>query len=433
MILIYHMLTTFLLLLVLPVLPLVWLISAKRRANLLQRMGLFTGIPLKKPGEYRIWVHALSVGEVNSAVPFVTGLKKKRPKENILFTASTRTGFETARRLMSPEKGGAPVSALGYFPFDVWICVLAVVFRARPDLVCLVETDLWPGFLSIMKLRRIPVVLVNARLSPRSLTGYRRLGSFSTLFFSGLSHVMAQTSKDADGFEELGISKDRISITGNMKFDRPGRDITRSTRQMLEKKMGVRTGQKVWIAGSTHQGEESVVVEAFDGIRKTCPGLKVIIAPRDPKRTRQLLRELPIAPYAAACFSDPEPERIKADILFIDVLGELALAYAVCDFAFIGGSLVEQGGHNPLEPAMFGKPLVFGPHMTDFREIENLLMDAGGAARVRNARELLHKGELILADTGLCESMGEAAQKVFYENAGALKKILKKLDGDFLV
>lgn len=433
MIILYHIFTTALLLVLLPVIPVVWVISEKRRANLFQRLGLFTGILRPKNGEYRIWVHALSVGEVNSALPFVNGLKKRKPGAKILFTASTRTGFETAQALMSPEKEGSPVSGLGYFPFDVWLCVLAVMFRIRPDLVCLVETDLWPGFLSIMRFFKVPVVLVNARLSPRSLKGYRRLGRFSALFFSGLTHVMAQTQRDAAGFETLGIFQDRLSVTGNMKFDRPFKGITKEARKRLEEKLGIQTGQKVWIAGSTHQGEESVVVDVFRKLRMNFPGLKLIIAPRDPKRTRQLLRDLALESYAAACFSDTGPEKKRADILFMDTLGELAEAYAVCDFAFIGGSLVKQGGHNPLEPAMFGKPVFFGPQMTDFREIERLLVEQGGARRVGGGEQMMEMAVSLLSDTEACTAMGQAAKTVFQTNSGALRRILDKLDGDFLV
>lgn len=433
MLLIYHILTTVLLVLLLPALPIICLVSEKWRGNLFQRLGLFTGIPPKKSGEYRIWVHALSVGEVNSALPFVMGLKKERPDVKILFTASTRTGFNTACSLMSPDKQGSPIDALGYFPFDVWISVLAVSCRIRPDLVCLVETDLWPGFLSFMKHRKIPVVLVNARLSPRSLAGYKRLGRWSGLFFSGLSHVMTQTPKDAAGFETLGIGRERLSVTGNMKFDSPGKEIGDDDRLVLERKFGLGTGQKLWIAGSTHPGEESMVIEAFTRIRKKSPELKLVIAPRDPKRTRKLLGQLPLAPYASACLSDPESEKIRADLLFIDTLGELAMAYAVCDFAFVGGSLVKQGGHNPLEPAMFGKPVFFGPHMADFREIEGLLMEAGGGRRVKNSGDMEVIVVALLAEPDRCKSMGEASQKVFYSNTGALKRIVEKLVGDFLV
>ncbi|WDP89421.1 MAG: 3-deoxy-D-manno-octulosonic acid transferase [Desulfobacter sp.] len=432
MMILYHIAASLVFLLVLPFLPLVWLASEKRRANLLQRLGMFTGIPKKKSGAYRIWIHALSVGEVNSALPFVRRMKEEKPNAQIIFTASTRTGFETARRLMGPEKEGSPLHGLGYFPFDLWGAVLAVAGRVRPDLVCLVETDLWPGFLSIMKGKQIPVVLVNARISPRSLKGYLRLGRATVLFFSGLSHIMAQTREDAAGFRRLGVSEARISVTGNMKFDQPRPEISPTELEKLRERFGIRTGQPVWIAGSTHPGEEAMVVEAFSKIKENCPELRLIIAPRDPNRTGQLLKEQHLAPFATARLSDSGPEKSGADILFIDSMGELAMAYALCDFAFVGGSLVSCGGHNPLEPAMFAKPVLFGPHMTDFSEMERLLLDGGGAERVDGSGALAERAGAMLADAGRCRAMGEAALKVFLNNVGALDRMIKRLDHGFL-
>ncbi len=433
MIIFYHIFTSLLFIGILPLLPLIWLVSEKRRANLLQRLGFFTGIPEKKSDSYRIWVHALSVGEVNSSLPFVNALKENIPHADIVFTASTRTGFETAKRLMSPGKEKSPVSAFGYFPFDIWLSVIRVASRVQPDLICIVETDLWPGFLSIMKQRRVPVVLVNARLSPRSLAGYKRLGRFSSLFFAGLSHVMAQTRKDAQGFEQLGISGNRLSVTGNIKFDQPCVQMTEQEIQKLKQRLGIRAHHRVWIAGSTHGGEEAMVVDAFVRAKESCPDLKLIIAPRDPNRSARLIGKLPISAFNPACFSDPESQKIRADILFIDTLGELARAYAVCEFAFIGGSLVSRGGHNPLEPAMYGKPVLFGPHMTDFQEVEALLLDAEGAARVTDGISLAGMVGQFLDDASTRERMGKAAQNVFNGNCGALKRILGKIKGDFIV
>jgi 3-deoxy-D-manno-octulosonic-acid transferase len=433
MILFYHILTSFFFCAILLFLPLIWLVSEKRRANMLQRLGVLIPIPEKQPGTYRIWVHALSVGEVNSSLPFVKELKEQIPHAEIVFTASTRTGFEIAKRKMADNGMQSPVSALGYFPFDVWFCVLRVVSRIQPDLVCLVETDLWPGFLSIMKQRRVPVVLVNARLSQRSLAGYKRLGKLSALFFSGLSHVMTQTQKDANGFAQLGVSAGRLSVAGNMKFDQPILKMGKQEIRQLEKQFGILPHHRVWIAGSTHEGEEAMVVDAFVRAKEKHPGVKLILAPRDPKRCRQLIKQLSISEYSPACFSDPESAKEKADILFIDVMGELARAYALGEFAFVGGSLVNQGGHNPLEPAMFGKPVVFGPYMADFHEVESLLLEGGGAEQVIDNGVLTEKVMTFLDDPGLCGDMGEKAQKVFYGNSGALKRVVDKIKGGLFV
>lgn len=397
----------------------------------MQRLGLFTGIAKKRPEDSRIWVHALSVGEVNSSVPFVDALKKKYPSRHIVFTASTKTGFERAQVLMGPENKNSPVSEMGYFPFDIWCSAIAVISRISPDLVCLVETDLWPGFLSLLKQKNIPVVLFNARLSPRSFKGYQRLGKFSGMFFSNLSHIMTQTRQDAERFETLGVDKKRLLVTGNIKFDQPCIELTKEESNKLSQDLGITPDQRVWVAGSTHKGEEILVFKAFDQVRKSSPELKLIIAPRDPNRCPDLIRELPISVYKVSYYSDNTNDKNGSDILFLDTIGVLARAYGLCELAFIGGSMVPLGGHNPLEAAMFAKPVLFGPNMTDFFEVADLLVDGDGALQVEDGPQLTKRVAELLDDGQLCERMGQAAQKVFLSNSGALDRVIEKVE-DFL-
>ncbi|MEH0022705.1 MAG: 3-deoxy-D-manno-octulosonic acid transferase [Desulfobacter sp.] len=431
MMLLYHMLTTVLVLLALPFLPLVWLFSKKRRANLVRRLGIFTGIPGSGGGGPCIWVHALSVGEVKSAIPFVCGLRQRMPRARIIFTATTRTGYATASSLMSKGKNAFPVDLIAYFPFDFWLAVMRVCRKIRPDVVCLVETDLWPGFLSIMKWKKIPVVLVNARLSDRSLKGYLRMGRFAFLFFSSLSCVMAQSLRDARAFQQLGIPEGRCPVTGNIKFDQPPLTLDSEDMRVLRQRFGIRPEQAVFIAGSTHEGEEKMIAKAFSRVKKEFPKLKLIIAPRDPERGCQVERLPEIIPYHPACLSAPEPQKCRADIVVIDTLGELARAYGICDIAFVGGSLVARGGHNPLEPAMFGKPVLFGPHMTDFREVVSLLGDAGGAGQVEDENALTMELRALLTDVDLREAMGAASRAVFASNSGAVDRTLDIMEEAF--
>lgn len=424
MILFYHMVSTLALILVLPLLPLVWMVSEKRRANLLQRLGLMTGIPPKRPGTRRIWLHALSVGEVISAFPLARGMKERMPDAEIVFTASTRTGYETAVRLMAPQNDSSQVFVPAYFPYDVWLSVMRVYKKIRPDLVCLVETDLWPGFLSLMKARNVPVVLVNARLSERSLKGYLTLGQFAALFFSGLSHVMAQTRKDAQGFRRLGLAAEKVSVAGNIKFDQPDLVLGPDEIDGLKQRFGIGSGQLVWIAGSTHEGEEAILLDAFFRIRPVMPGLKLIIAPRDPGRATSLLNSMTDSRAAGALLSDGPDRALGAGVVFIDSLGELAKAYAVCDLAFVGGSMVPLGGHNPLEPAMFGRPILFGAFMTDFHEVAALLTSAGGAVTIDCPDATADLVSALLGDPDRRRQMGAAARTVFSSHSGAVKNSL---------
>jgi 3-deoxy-D-manno-octulosonic-acid transferase len=426
MILIYHILTTLIFFLVLPFLPLVYLLSEKRRANLLQRLGLCTGFK-KKHGAFRIWVHGLSVGEVRSALPFVLSLKKNKPNAEIIFTASTKTGFDTARQLFDGNND-ARVSQIGYFPFDVWACVLRVGHLIEPDIVCLIETDIWPGFLYQMKQQKIPVVLINARLSKRSLNGYLRMGRFSSLFFPALSHIMAQTPLDAKRFKRVGVLETCLSTMGNIKFDQAPMNLDKQESLKLKAKFGIGDQDQVWVAGSTHEGEEKLLLDAFAAVKKSIPNLKLILAPRDPKRSQRIMEQIPSPPHHPVLFSQLKQGKENHDLIVVDQMGLLAMTYAVCDLAFVGGSLLPFGGHNPLEPAMFGKPILFGPHMTDFLEIADLLLAERGACRVETVFQIHSALQGILQDPVLAKQMGDAGYRVFSGNTGAVDRTLKKME-----
>lgn len=434
---IYHMMGALGFLLALPVLPLVWMVSKKRRANLVQRLGFWTGLEKKKAGTRRIWVHALSVGEVRSAFPLVEGLAGSfagtlGQQTEIVFTAATRTGFETARSLFC-SKAPPRVSWIGYFPFDLWFSILRVARIMEPDLVCLVETDYWPGFLDIMKKKKIPVILVNARMSVSSFRGYARLGPLSALFFSSFAHVMAQTGRDRDRFKILGIPENRISVVGNMKFDQQIPDMDGAKRAKLKSDLGFEPEDRIWIAGSTHEGEEETILAAFEQIKKTMPDLRLILAPRDPRRCAGLAGRIPkkfAQNFWSACQEHPGQSQ-ACDVVLMDILGILAASYAICDIAFIGGSLVASGGHNPLEPAAFGKPVLFGPWMTDFFEVADLLRLRQGAVTVRNGQDLAQTLGRILSDPELAENMGRAGRQIFRENSGAVNRTLTIMEQQF--
>jgi 3-deoxy-D-manno-octulosonic-acid transferase len=421
--LIYHILATSVFFLALPFFPIVYLVSEKRRANLLQRLGVFTGFERKKNNTFRIWVHGLSVGEVRSALPFVQSLKKKKPGAEIIFTASTKTGFDTAQKLFF--SGSDPlVSQIGYFPFDFWISVSRVSRLIQPDLVCLIETDFWPGFLSKMKQQKVPVVLVNARLSTRSFQGYRRMGRFASLFISSLSQIMAQTPLDARRFKEIGVLENRLSTMGNIKFDQAQVSLDKPGISKLKARFGIMDQDQVWIAGSTHTGEETILLTAFAFAKKKMPNLKLILAPRDPKRCEKLMGQL--SSHNPGLLSKLKPGK-NDQLILVDRMGLLATAYAICDLAFIGGSLLPFGGHNPLEPAMFGKPILFGPHMTDFLEVADLLVAKKGALGVENASLQAALKEILESDA-LAAQMGYACYRIFSENAGAVERTIQKME-----
>lgn len=426
MILLYHTLVSAGFVFVLPFLPFVWLASEKRRANLLQRLGIKTGIQKKTGFQKRIWIHALSVGEVRSALPLVIGVRQRYPKIQIIFTTTTRTGFDTAQHLFC-KPGDTMVSRVAYFPFDLPWAVARIRHLISPDLVCLVETDLWPGFLHSMLQNNIPVVLTNARLSKKSFNRYHRLGRAGALFFSGLSHVLAQTREDRDRFEDLGLPNERLTLAGNIKFDQPILVLDQTQKAALKAWFGIQKTDKLWIAGSTHPGEESILLGVFQQVQQTVPGLKLVVAPRDPSRCAQVADAMARQGCRPGLLSMTRHQPDDTPVMLLDCLGVLSSAYAVCDAAFIGGSLVAFGGHNPLEPAMFKKPVVFGPYMDDFSGIVELLLARKAACQVADRDGLVLALKRLLTRPGLAADMGNRAFQVCEKNAGAVDRTLDRL------
>ncbi|MCD4721706.1 MAG: 3-deoxy-D-manno-octulosonic acid transferase [Desulfobacula sp.] len=403
---------------------------------MLSRFGFRTGFNPKQAEKKRVWIHALSVGEVISAVPFVNALKDQFKDLAIVFTASTKTGFDMADQLflkkISQNKDTALVDQLGYFPFDLGYCVKKISRQIEPDAVVLVETDLWPNFLYEMEKKEIPVVLINARLSKRSLNGYLVFKRFSSLFFSSLTGIMAQTPLDEERFQRLGIDKSKISVVGNIKFDQPVADMNQSRIDSIRDRFGIQNQTKVFVAGSTHEGEEKILCEVYKRMKKNFSEFLMILAPRNPQRCPSILSYLLSNNVHAVSMSTLDGPNIKfnrrPDVILVDKMGELCRLYAICDAAFIGGSMVRQGGHNPLEPAAFSKPVLFGSDMSDFLLISRMLLDHGGGKKVESEQKLTKELKTILGSRQIQQHMGIRSFEVFSKNCGAVQRIIKNLE-----
>jgi len=406
-------------------LPLV-LTSHKRRKTVLHRLS-FTGNRAKKrmarggAGHRTIWVHALSVGEVISAIPLVHEIEKRFGKDNIIFSASTLTGFETAAQRLD-----ANVRQVFFFPYDFLFSVAQVVKQANPDLVIIVETDLWPNFMAHLKSRRIPVMLVNARLSDRSTTGYRRFRPIIKPLLNTFQGICVQSPEDANRFSALGAQADRVTITGNLKFDQQLQILSDSEGEQWRRRFCLRADDRVVVAGSTHPGEEQILLAGLRSLIKDRPGLILVLAPRDPQRAASVKALFAGGGFRPALLSELEKRTVSGlvDAIVIDRIGILSQAYALADIAFVGGSLVAAGGHNPLEPAAHGKPVLFGPDMSDFRLIAKLLIQGGGALQIEDRAGVARHVERLLTDTDFARTTGESARRVFKDHAGAVKKTM---------
>jgi len=404
------------------------LISEKRRKTVLQRLGIarLPGecVPGKpgKPVKKHIWLHALSVGEVLSSVPLVKGLKECSNTREIVFSVSTKTGFDIAKQYLTDA-----VHDIFYFPYDLTFSVKHIVQRIDPAVVVIVETDIWPNFLFEMKKRQVPVVLVNARLSKKSFIGYKRLGLFAKQVFLKFFHIGAQSLEDSGRFQELGVPFHRITVTGNVKFDVTHQIQGSQETDRLRQSMHIQNTRKVFLAGSTHPGEESMLLDAFSRIKHHGNDLLLIVAPRNPERAGSVFRMFNSAGYSVGFMKELKKMSYgkRLDVIIIDTIGLLKKLYAIADIAFIGGSLVNCGGHNPLEPAAFSKPIIFGHDMSDFRDISKMLLYAGGAVQVKDAKDLYNVLLSLMENEKRALEMGKNALGVLTTNKGAVEKTIK--------
>lgn len=402
-------------------------VSKKRRSTCLHRLGVtqassgIENVGLRTCEGKAIWVHALSVGETRLAVPLVKGLRHRFGGRPILFSVSTQTGFVVAKGLLNNL-----VDDLLFFPYDVPWSINRVADRIDPVVVLILESDIWPNFLSAMAYRRIPAILCNGRVSDRSLSRYRRLPFISKLLFSYFATICTQTEGDARRFAQLGVHPCKLRVTGNLKFDQDVVPASRGDEKERKRALKLPPNAAVFLAGSTHRGEETVLIDAFIRLVKEYPDLRLIIAPRDPARAgavEGIARTKGLSSLSMTAI-DEMAAAGSWDVMIVDTIGVLNRIYALADIAFVGGSLVAEGGHNPLEPAAFSKPVLFGPDMSDFRDISQMLLHAGGAIRVENADDIYQNIGSLMSDAEKMQGMGNNAFRLFSENKGAVGKTL---------
>ncbi len=413
----YSFLSTILFLLFLPLILVVSLLKKKYRGRTLQRLGLTLHSHLPKTAGSKvpvIWIHALSVGEVTSALPLIIGLRGRYPNALLYFSTTTSTGRETARQL---SKG--IVDSVFFSPFDVFFTLQHFLNLIKPSLFVLVETDLWPGWLYCLKKRRIPALLVNGRFSKKSLTTYHRFRLLFRPMFDCFSLISMQNGQDAKTLQHIGIPADRITTLGNLKFDAALNDKFPASLKIRRSDLHLPQNCPLLICGSTHKGEEKILLIAFCAIKTKIPDFHLLIAPRDISRAGEI--ELLARGYNLSSSRRSLASEESTDILILDTLGELASCYRLADIAFIGGSLVPAGGHNPLEAATYGRPVLFGPFMDDFTEISRDLVAAGGAVVVATVDELVEQILSLLNSPQRAAVMGAAAKNLVQKNQGVVQ------------
>lgn len=363
-----------------------------------------------------IWVHGASVGEIRAAAPLVKGLHQQFPQHPLLVTSFTGTGRAQAQALFGERV------LVAQLPYDLPFFVNRWLKCVSPVIGIVMETEIWPNLFSACTRHHIPLLMVSARLSERALGRYRRFRVLVRNALTQVTMIAAQTEGDAEYFRRLGASPERLEISGNLKFDvQFPEDILAQGRALRERLFGHTI---VVVAGSTREGEESMVLQAFRTLLVKHPACALVLAPRHPQRTTAVAELIKSAGYSCFRRSAGEARLQAGDVLLLDTLGELASFYAAGDLAFVGGSLVPVGGHNLLEPAALSLPVLAGPHLTNVRDIAELLKDAGGLILVKDAEGLGEAFIWLVGNRVTREHIGQAAQQTVAANRGALTHIL---------
>jgi 3-deoxy-D-manno-octulosonic-acid transferase len=365
-----------------------------------------------------IWIHAVSLGEVIAAAPLINQLLIRYPQKNIVLTTTTPTGSAKALSLFSNRLFHV------YVPFDAPCLIKRFLKKTNPQLVIIMETEIWPNWYAICKQKNISVIIANARLSERSQKGYQRIGKLTKQALNNTEVILAQTQEDADRYIELGAKN--VKILGNIKFDMP---VPKDIHTLGQKfRYHWNKYRPVWIAASTHQGEEEIILAAHQKIKKTYPDSLLILVPRHPERFTKILALSQTMGFDTRLRSDLEktPTELLThmDTLLGNSIGEMLLFISAADVAFVGGSLIKQGGHNILEPAALYIPVITGPHMFNFQKIYDEFFDSESIITVTDVDSLAQAILMFFSDPLLREEYASRGFKIIEQNQGAMEKHL---------
>lgn len=403
--------------------PLIWirlLLRSRKSPAYRKRWAERYGFCKGKVVPGGIMLHSVSVGETLAAIPLVRALRHRYPSLPITVTTMTPTGSERVQSAFG--KGVHHV----YLPYDLAGSVNRFLDEVNPKLVIIMETELWPNLISALHRRKIPLVIANARLSARSARGYQKLGKFIRTILQRITLIAAQNQEDGERFLSLGLKRNQLAVTGSLKFD------ISVTPELAAKAIALRSQwasrRQVWIATSTHEGEETPLLEAHKELLKNHPTLLLILVPRHPERFPVACELTRKAGLTFTQRSTGEVPSSGTQVVIGDTMGELMLLYGIADLAFVGGSLVERGGHNPLEAAAHAIPVLMGPHTINFKDICAKLAQDDGLITVTDTASLVKEISTLLTDEDYRLYYGRHAVEVLHQNQGALQRLLHLLE-----
>ncbi len=402
--------------------PFIWLklgyrsLKAKSyRHRVSERYGF--GPTLKQGG---IWLHSVSVGETIASIPLVKALQAAYPQLPITITTMTPTGSEQVQKSF-----GESVQHC-YLPYDLPCAMRRLINNINPKIAIVMETELWPNMIHQLNRRNIPVMLANGRLSARSAKGYGKVKSLVSPMLNEMSLIAAQYQADGDRYIELGLTREKLQVCGSVKFDINVSDTQR--QQANELKHQWAADKPVWIAASTHAGEDEILLAAHKQLLQTVPNALLILVPRHPERFDEVAKLVANNQFRFLRKSHNEAVTADCQVIIGDTMGELMTLFGIADVAFIGGSLVERGGHNPLEPAAYGLPLIMGPHTFNFSSICTMLEDASALTTVSDEHALEEQLRIFFKDKEKASIKGKKALAVLQLNQGSLAKHLALID-----
>lgn len=406
---IYRILSTILFLLALPFYAIVRAVKGKYLPGWREKLGKFNAPDL---GDKVIMYHGVSVGEVIALENLIKKTKETFPDYKIVVTTGTKTGQEIAHK-----KYDNIADFITYFPFDITICVELFLKKINPTVVLIAETELWPTFASYCKMKNIPLFVINGRISDSTFKSYKFLKGFFKELFKNYTEILTQSEEDRQKFIEIGAPAEKTQVMKNLKFD----------VKRIDSDIEIGKGaNRIIIAGSTHKGEDEIILEAFTKLKQQFSDIKLLLAPRHLTRVNNVkdLTEKTGLKYGFRSKNDTFTDN---DIIILDTLGELSRMYQICDFAFIGGSFNKTGGHNPLEAVVYDKPVISGPSIHNFRDIYWILSRSKAGKVVKTPKELTDYIYKLLADNEFYSQSCEDCKTVFNSQQGAMEFVINKL------
>lgn len=416
MVLIYNFLLILLSVIFLPVILIMFFIQPKFRAGFWEKIGFYS---FNNKNNKTTIFHAVSVGEVNAIQTLVKEYRKKHPDAIIVLTTTTKTGQEIAKKSLSQI-----VNKITYFPYDFFFSIISFFKTFNPEKIIIAETEIWPCFITIAKSQGIKVYTVNGRISPHSYNGYKKIKLFLSPILNRYEKIFMQSKDDAQRIIGIGSNENNVEVMGNLKFDiNPNLSIDEQNKYKSELKTD---NFKIFIAASTHKGEDEIIINSFNELKKEYKEAKLLLAPRHPQRYDEVSNLLDKSGYKWGKRS-LNNNFIENDIIMLDTMGELAKLFSISYIAFIGGSFSETGGHNPLEANIWNKPVISGPCIFNFKDVYKIVTEKKCAVIVNSKEELIKELISFYSDEQKYNEYCSNAKLVFDENRGAVNYILERI------